>query len=141
MNQRFPFLVSVLLLGVLLLPPVLWGCEEAETSDCSMQECPFAGPRVANGCHEAAESSQDPSMTDGRPVPGTQFGCCVTSMDPDTGKATSGTVRELNPTSLTVSIESVAPRQPRLPSDLMAQTVAAQVHDLGRFTLLSSFLL
>jgi hypothetical protein len=62
-------------------------------------------------------------------------------MDPDTGMATSATSRELISTSLTVSIESVAPRQPRLPSDLMARTVASQVHDLGRFTLLSSFLL
>lgn len=141
MNQRFSLVVSALLLGVLLLPPVLWGCEEAETSDCSMQECPFAGPRVAGGCHEAVESPQEPSVIEGRSVPGAQFGCCAVPMDPDTGMATSATSRELISTSLTVSIESVAPRQPRLPSDLMARTVASQVHDLGRFTLLSSFLL
>ncbi len=106
-----------------------------------MQECPFSGSQIAGGCHEAAESSQDPSVTDGRSVPGAQFGCCVAPMDPDTGKATSGTVRELISTSLTASIESIVPRRPRPPSDLMVRTVASQVHDLGRFTLLSSFLL
>jgi hypothetical protein len=127
------------LIGVLLLlaSPMAWGCDSVDTGVCQMSACPMSGAGSSMpGCHEGAGTSQDRgSLT---PAAGA---CCQAPIDRE--PIDSAPAGQLDLSSSLLLAEVVQSRveerlEPLVSSDA---TIASQGHELGRYTLLSSFLI
>ena len=127
------------LIGVLLLlaSPMAWGCDSVDTGVCQMSACPMSGAGSSTpGCHEGAGTSKDRgSLT---PAAGA---CCQAPIDRE--PIDSAPVGQLDLSSSLLLAEAVQstveePLEPLVSSDA---TIASQGHELGRYTLLSSFLI
>ena len=126
------------LAGVLLLlaSPAAWGCESSDMASCQMSACPMsaAGSQMPS-CHQATGDS--PVRGSMGPAAGA---CCQAPLDREPIDSTP--VSLLNPTSALAPAGAVAEAaQERPGTQAGADTVASQRHGLGRYTLLSSFLI
>ncbi len=133
-------LSAILALGLLLVSPMTWGCEGTGMQDCSMSNCPMPDQQKSDSCHRADSSSDhDSSGCDASPV--IWIACCGAPGDPEPAKLDSASFCDHDTTPLVVLAERVEFEPPLRPPDLISETISSQQHELGRFTLLSSFLL
>lgn len=117
-----------------------WGCEGPDMQDCSMSNCPMPDQQESEGCHEPDSSSDHGSSgCDAGPV--MWIACCEAPVDPEPGKLDSVSCCDHDTTPLVVLAERVEVEPPLRPPDHIAEAISSQQHELGRFTLLSSFLL
>ena len=130
----------VALIGALLLlaSPMAWGCDSMDTGDCQMSACPMSGAASSMpGCHEGAGASPDRgSLTPAASA------CCQAPVDRE--PIDVAPVGQLDPSTSLLLAEVVQstveiPLEPPLVSS--DTTIASQGHELGRYTLLSSFLI
>ena len=139
MRQQRTF-ATILALGLLLLPPVAWGCEATGMLNCSMSDCPMPDQQESDGCHEAEDLlDQGSSGCDAGPEIWT--GYCDAPVEQDSARVDSEAYRDQTAAPLIMLAERIEPRSPSGPPDFISEAISARQHDLGRFTLLSSFLL
>lgn len=133
-------LSAILALGLLFVSPIAWGCEGTGMQDCSMSNCPMPDQQESAGCHEP-DSSSDHGSSGCEPGPEVWIGCCQAPVEPEPAKLDSVSFGDHGTTPLVVLAERVEVEPPLRPPDLISEAISSQQHELGRFTLLSSFLL
>lgn len=139
MTQRRK-LVAMVALGVLLGSPFAWGCEGTGMQNCSMSDCPMTDQQPTDDCHETAGPSEhDSSGCDAQPE--LWIACCDAPVNQEPAKVESASNWDHSATALSFLAEPVEIRPPSRSLDLISDAISAQQHELGRFTLLSSFLL
>lgn len=139
MRQQKTF-ATILALGLLVLSPVAWGCEATGMQNCSMSDCPMPDQQELDGCHES-EDLTDQALSGCAAVPEAWIACCDAPVDQDPAKVDAATSWYETTTPLIILAERVEPRPPSGPPDLISEIISSRQHELGRFTLLSSFLL
>ena len=131
---------AMLALGLLFGSPLAWGCEWASMQDCEMSSCPMTEQEPVDSCHgEGLPSSQMLSDCDSEPE--LAIDCCEAPIEQEPAKIGSQSTWSDGGSPLVVLADAVRQPPPLMPTNLAADAVSAQQHDLGRFTLLSSFLL
>lgn len=139
MQQRRS-LSAILALGFLLVSPMAWGCEGTSVQNCSMSDCPMTDQHEADGCHDSDSSSvHGSSSCDAGPE--VWIACCDAPVDPEPAKVDSASARVHSTVPLIILAERIEVDPPPRPPDLISEAISSQQHELGRFTLLSSFLL
>jgi hypothetical protein len=126
------------LAGLLLLltSPVAWGCESTDMASCQMAACPMSsGESPMPPCHEGFGAEQDLGSTS--PTLGA---CCQAPLDREPIDSTPVSQLDLTSSLLPAGAAAEAPQE-RPATQANADTVASQRHELGRYTLLSSFLI
>ena len=139
MRQQRTF-ATILALGLLLLPPVAWGCEATGMLNCSMSDCPMPDQLESDGCHES-EPVSDHALSGCDATPEAWIACCDAPVDREPAKVASAASWSQATTPLIMLAERIEPRSPSGPPDFISEAISARQHELGRFTLLSSFLL
>jgi len=138
--RRQRTLATILAFGVLLVSPMAWGCEGTGMQNCSMSDCPMPDPQESDGCHEA-DASSDLASSGCDASHEIWIACCDAPVDPEPAKVDTASTWVHSTVPLMVLAERVEPQAPSRPPDLIFQAVSSQQHELGRFILLSSFLL
>jgi hypothetical protein len=93
-----------------------------------------------DGCKESETSSDHgPSSCDAGPE--VWIACCDAPVDPEPAKVDSASSSDHGTSPLIILAERVEIEPPSRPPDLISEAISSQQHALGRFTLLSSFLL
>lgn len=115
-----------------------WGCDSVDTGVCQMSACPMSGAGSSMpGCHEDAGASPDRgSLTPAASA------CCQAPVDREPiDAAPVGQLDLFTSLLLAEVVQSTVeiPLEPPLVSS--DTTIASQGHELGRYTLLSSFLI
>ena len=98
--------------------------EEQPAEDCHESRAP--SEHDSSGCEAASEA---------------WIACCDAPVDQELAKVDSASNWDRSATLLIIVAEIVEIRPPSRPPDLIPEAISAQQHELGRFTLLSSFLL
>jgi len=94
----------------------------------------------ADDCHEsAAMAEHDSSSCDAEPE--MWIACCDAPIDQEPAKVDSASNWDHSTIPLIVLAETVEIQPPSRPPDLISEAISSQQHELGRFILLSSFLL
>lgn len=139
MKQRRAIALT-LALGVLLVSPIAWGCEGTGVQDCSMSDCPMTQQQEAEDCHQSAAPIEPDSFAcDADPE--IWIACCDAPIDQEPAKIDATSSSDHGATPLVILAERLEVQPPTRPPDLASEAISAQQHELGRFTLLSSFLL
>jgi len=137
--QRQRTLAAIVALGILIVSPIAWGCEGADMKSCSMSDCPMSDMQEVDGCHEpTASSTQSFNCESGHQV---LIACCDAPVDQEQAQVAAATFLKHGSTPLLLLPENVELHPPSRPPDSISQAISSQQHELGRFTLLSSFLL
>ena len=134
-TRRTIYVLTGLLL--LLSSPVAWGCDSANSGACQMSACPMASTGASMpGCHDAANESPDR----GSLAPAANA-CCSAPLDRE--PIDSAPTAQFDPSSslLLDEVTSIDPQPWLAPLVSSDATIASQRHELGRYTLLSSYLL
>lgn len=132
--------VAIIALGVLFVSPFAWGCEGTGMKNCSMSDCPMTEAPMADDCHDSsAPVEHDSSGCDAEPE--VWIACCDAPVDQEPAKVDSASNWDHSTTPLIVLAERIEVQLPARPPDLISEAISSQQHELGRFTLLSSFLL
>jgi hypothetical protein len=130
-------LVALIGAFLVLASPMAWGCDSMEAGVCQMSACPMsAAGGSMPGCHEVDGASQDCGSV--APVPSA---CCQAPLDRrPIDSAPTGQLDLLSGLFLAeVELSTVQERlEPLADSEA---TIASQRYELGRYTLLSSFLI
>lgn len=133
-------LVAIFAFGVLFVSPFAWGCEGTGVQNCSMSDCPMTHESEVDDCHDSAAPPQhETSGCDAEPE--VWIACCDAPVDQKPAKVESAAFLDHGATPLIVLAERVEIQPPSRPPDFVSEAISAQQHELGRFTLLSSFLL
>jgi len=127
------------LIGALLLlaSPMAWGCDSRDMTSCQMAPCTMsvAGSSMPD-CHETAGASQNR----GSLAPASSA-CCQAPLDREPIDSAPTSQIDLSSTPFLAEVDMVAVQEElETPSD-SDTTVASQRHELGRYTLLSSYLI
>jgi len=138
--QRQRILAAIIALGTLLVTPIAWGCEGTDMKSCSMSDCPMMEEQPAEDCHESPASSEHDS-SGCEAATEVWIACCDAPIDQEPVKVDSASNWDHSTTPLIVLAERIEVQLPSRPPDLISEAISAQQHELGRFTLLSSFLL
>jgi hypothetical protein len=127
-------------LGGLLISPMAWGCDGAGGQNCRMSNCPMNDQQSAHGCPQSETSPEHSSMGC---AAGQEMGiaCCDAPGDLEPATVDSESSRDRGTTQLVVLAEQAELQLPVRPPDLVSEAISSQQHELGRFTLLSTFLL
>mgnify|MGYP001828741529 FL=1 len=133
-------LVAILALGILFVSPFAWGCEGTGMRNCTMSDCHMTEERDVDDCDESGEMAEHESAGCDS-APESWVACFEAPADLEPAKIDSASIWDDSPTPLIVLAESVEIRPPYRPPDLRSETISSQQHELGRFTLLSTFLL
>ncbi len=131
---------AVFVLLWLLVPPVAWSCESTGMESCGTSYCPMLNPQGAKGCHEPETSIQQGSS--GCEEAGEALlAYCLVPVEQDPVHLDSPSLDQ----QVTVRVVTLAGRveikPPIGPPDRVREAISSRQHELGRFTLLSSFLL
>jgi len=131
-------LTAILALLALLAPPMASGCGAAGMPNCAMSDCPMSEPddTPMSGCHSGREDSRACDVT-----ANARLKCCDTTIGQEPVEATVGSQPDLRGAPLVVEVGVLEPHAPAPPSIAAARVLQSQQHSLGRFTLLSSYLL
>jgi hypothetical protein len=96
--------------------------------------------KPADDCHESAPMAEHGSSScDAQPE--LWIACCDAPIDQEPVKVDAASNWDHNTTPLIVLMETVEIQPHSRPPDLISEAISSQQHELGRFTLLSSFLL
>lgn len=136
--KRSAKVIALLALVALLGPPTAWGCAETGMPDCSMAGCEMTDPNDSkmSDCHDEQQESRSCDVEAKM-----SFDCCDMSAAQEPVEATGDDLSNLRTESMTVEVgelETVVVPQPPLAA---FRSIQSRQHALGRFTLLSSFLL
>jgi hypothetical protein len=130
-------ILCALVAGLFLVTsPAAWGCETTDVAACQMSACPLSGGSGTAGCHRSAGTAP------GADSMGTTAGsCCDAPLDRD--PIDTVPINHWLPSPTDARIEAGSPvteegLEPLANSDA---TVRSQTHELGRYTLLSTFLI
>jgi len=94
----------------------------------------------AEDCHESdVPAEDDPSGCDAEPE--VWIACCDAPIDQEPAKVDTTTALDHGATPLIILTERVEVQPPSRPPDLISGAISARQHELGRFILLSSYLL
>lgn len=139
MRQRRT-LVAIIALGGLLISPLAWGCEGTGGQNCRMSNCPMNEQQKAHGCPQSKTSPEHGSLgcAAGQEV---GIACCDAPGDLEPATVDSESSRDRGTIPMVVLAEEVELQPPSRPPDLVSEAISSQQHGLGRFTLLSTFLL
>jgi len=139
MRQRRT-LVAVLALGLILVSPFAWGCEGTGMQNCSMSDCPMTDPQPDDDCHQSAPMAEhETSSCDSQPE--MWIALCDAPIDQEPVNVDSAPNLDHSATPL-IGLAATVEIQPHSrPPDLITEAISSQQHELGRFTLFSSFLL
>lgn len=138
--RRQRTLVAILALGILFVSPLAWGCEGTGMQNCSMSSCPMTAEPEPDDCHEsAAPAEHDSTGCDAESESWIAY--CDAPVDQEPAKIDSASCWDHRTTPLVLSAEHLEIQPPSRPPDLISEVITSQQHELGRFTLLSSFLL
>lgn len=133
-------LVAILALGILFVSPFAWGCEGTGMQNCSMSDCPMTDEQPVDDCHEPAPMAEhDSSGCDAHPEMG--FAFCEAPIDQEPVNVDSASNWDHGTTPLIVLVETIEIQPHSRPPDRISEVISSQQHEVGRFTLLSSFLL
>jgi hypothetical protein len=138
-------IVATVALGVLLASTGAWGCPNADGQSCTMADCPMAEERPGNDCHDGMQMDESPMA--GATIQSCEassplwIGCCdsPTSDDPARLETTDFQVGDAQDSGAPVG--RIEPPSPTAPPRFAADLLSARDHDVGRYTLLSTFLL
>jgi hypothetical protein len=133
-------IATIFALGLLLVSPVAWGCEATGMESCAMSDCPMTDQLEADACHES-EALSDQALSGCDAMPEAWIACCDAPVDQDPARVDAAMSWYQTTTPLIILAERVEPRPPSGPPDFISETISSRQHELGRFTLLSSFLL
>ena len=135
--MRHPLNMIVLFaLALLLVSPCAWGCDSSGMKGCDMSERPMSEEQGSSHCEQ---DDDEPMDCGGQKT--VSVDCCDAPADRSVAEIapSSVSVSRLDlPTAGTTGIQSEAP--PPLPVDATC-VIRTQQHELGRFTMLSSYLL
>ena len=140
MRRHRQTLAVIFALGILFVPPIAWGCEGSDMQNCSMSDCPMPIPQEVEGCHDSDASPDQVSSNCGA-TPEVWISCCDGRVDQEPAKVDSASYWDPSTTPLVILAEHIEIQPPSRPPDLVSEVIFSQQHELGRFTLLSSFLL
>ena len=131
---------AVVVLGFLCLSPFAWSCEGNETQSCSMSDCPMPGETLVSDCHQSDERADSESAVtdDGHRA---WIACCESPIDNAPADFDSSLCWHDHSSFRTHLAGQIETQPPAWAQDSVAQSISSQQHKLGRFTLLSSFLL
>ncbi len=131
-------LTAILALLALLAPPMAWGCGASEKLNCAMSDCPMSKPADTpmSGCHSGQEDSRACDVR-----ANAWLGCCDTTVGQEPVEATLSSQPDLRGAPLVVEVGVLESHAPAPPAIAAARVLQSQLHSLGRFTLLSSYLL
>jgi len=108
--------------------------------NCSMSGCPMTEESMAEDCHQSAAPAEHTSAAcDANPQ--AWIACCKAPIDQEPAKVDSASNWDHSTTPLIVLVETIKIQHPSRQPDLISEAISSQQHELGRFTLLSSFLL
>lgn len=128
---------TLVVIMTLWVSPVARGCGLEADSGCSMSDCPLSEAMVSADCH----------LNDTLPGPGLEQDrdddCCgMAPLTPGSNWMDAvGFPERLENSNLEVGAAKLQVRSPREAPPLAFVAVMTRWHDLGRFTLNSSFLL
>ena len=138
--QRRQTSVAILALGLLLVSPFAWGCEGTGMQNCSMSDCPMTDPQPVDDCHESVPMAEhESSSCDAQPE--SWLALCDAPIDQEPVNVDSAPNWDHSTTPLIGLAATVEIQLHSMPPDLISEAISSQQHELGRFTLLSSFLL
>lgn len=109
--------------------------------NCSMSDCPMDSQKQDIGCHDSTGSREDHGWSSTAAGPQTLIACCDVPVDQEPVQIDAGIAQNHGTTPLMVLAERVDLRPPCKPPDSISQTVSSRQYEMGRCTLLSSFLL
>lgn len=132
--------LSVALLG-LLISPMAWGCDGIDMQSCAASGCPMmsAGHQTTK-CHEGVPEVEV-SQRSCHATPEARVACCETQVDTERLMIGSIASSSFGPTPQSLLSGQVAIGPVPRPPDLAWMALGTRRHELGRFTLLSTFLL
>ena len=128
-------------LASLFLTPVAWGCERGDMEGCSMSACPLmsASQRMPD-CHGPSPALS--SAHQGCDLAAVaQVDCCAGRVSPEPTTLSSSAPTNPEPSPLVPRTEGLAVEAPPRPPERAWMALETRTHDLGRFTLLSAYLL
>ena len=133
-------IVVLVALAVLLVSPVAWGCDGTGMQECDMPDMPPDCPMSQeHGSSHCGQDDEEPAGCDGQTA--ISVDCCEVTADrapaEDSPRSFSVSRQDLE-ANVMAGVQSKAP--PPLPADATF-VIRTQQHELGRFTMLSSFLL
>lgn len=129
------------ILLVLMSSPVAWGCDSMEAASCQLSACPMSSAisgaeNAVPPCHSGSEGTQDR----GSLAPAASA-CCQAPVDREPIDSASNGQIDLSSSLLLAEVDVVAVQEKvQKPLD-SAATVASQRHELGRYKLLSAYLI
>ena len=127
------------LIGALLLlaSPMAWGCDSMDTGDCQMSACPMSGAGSSMpGCHDESGASQDRGS-----LAPAQSACCQAPLDREPIESAPTSQIDLPSGLFLAEVERSTVQERLEPLADSDATIASQRHELGSYTLLSSFLI
>lgn len=139
MNQR-QTLTAILAVGIFLTGPMAWGCEGTGMQNCSMSDCSTTTQREVDACHDSDGSSETGS-SGCEAAPESWIACCDGPVDPEPAEANSWSSWDDSTSPLVHQDEKTSVQPPSRPPDFISVAVSTRLHSLGRFALLSSYLL
>lgn len=140
MTSHRQTLVAILAFATLLASPIAGGCEAAQVWMCGTSGCPMEAPSVAMACHGGSDIIES-TLSGCESERAMSIDCCGSPVDADpaTIDLSSSAGQEFMP--LALSREALSAADSGRPPDDGLLVVATRLHQVGRFTLLSSFLL
>lgn len=143
--QTLVHIAVLALLALFVVSPIAWACEVSGVAECTMEACPMADPGPEPHCplgDAPMDGMAEKAPATGGHIPpgGPAVNCCDSTSAPDAdatpSQALSVQLRQASTAAGTVLVE----RPPKLPMEA-ARIHQSQQHEVGRFTILSSFLL
>lgn len=132
-------LLMLLAFVSLLVSPVFGGCEASGAQECGMSACPMEAPSTSSACHDGAsivdsafESCDDKPMS---------IACGAGPADLAPARIDAPSTAAPASVTLLLLTEIPSGAEPGQPPDESFFAVNSRLHQVGRFTLLSSFLL
>ena len=133
-------LTAIVVACSFLFTPLAWGCEASGMEDCALSDCAMTVETVTGDCHEMTGSTSAGSkVCDVEPA--ASIACCDSPADPEPAKFETFSLGNASDSPLAVLDEPLLDRLAAAPPDGIADRIGSRQHALGRFTLLSAYLL
>ncbi len=105
-----------------------------------MEYCPMPAPQESDGCHKP-ETSLDGASSGCGEVGEASLAHCLAPVEQDPANLDAPSLGQQITVRVVTLAERVEIKPPIRPPDRFPDAISSQQHQLGRFTLLSSFLL
>lgn len=139
-RQRSIWVLTATVQLLLVSTPATWGCGSDATGACPMSDCPMAIPETDMGCHDPVPvDDQDQTACDSASQD--MIACCdaPAELQPVGLESPRSATDSATPAVLVVGgVESLSPAHP---PDRVLHRIASKRYEMGRYTLLASFLL